>query len=77
MLDRLPPRIAIRQDAMLKCHHVVIDGPKTVIEPISEEISEAEKLYDFELMMKGGRNQRLSGVKTRSNKSSSCPCPIG
>jgi hypothetical protein len=58
VLNRLPPRIAIRQDAMLEVPHimVLIDDPgKTVIEPISEEISEAEKLYDFELMMKGGR----------------------
>ena len=55
-IDCLPN--CYRQDAILEVPHimVLIDDPgKTVIEPISEEISEADKLYDFELMMKGGR----------------------
>jgi hypothetical protein len=58
VLDRLPPRIEIRKNAVLEVPHimVLIDDPeKTVIEPISEEISGADQLYDFELMMDGGR----------------------
>ncbi|HHY83753.1 MAG TPA: DUF1015 domain-containing protein [Clostridiales bacterium] len=57
VLDRLPPRIAIRQDAVLETPHimVLIDDPeKIVIEPIAKNISEADKLYDFDLMMEGG-----------------------
>jgi hypothetical protein len=58
VLDRLPPRIEIRKDAVLEVPHimVLIDDPeKTVIEPISNNVSEADQLYDFELMMDGGR----------------------
>jgi len=58
VLDRLPPRVKIRKNAVLEVPHtmVLIDDPeKTVIEPISREISEEDKLYDFELMMNGGR----------------------
>jgi hypothetical protein len=57
VLDRLPPRIAVRRDAILESPHimVLIDDPeKTVIEPIADIISESEKLYDFDLMMDGG-----------------------
>ena len=57
VLDRLPPRIAIRKDAVLEAPHimVLIDDPeKTVIEPITEAISDSDKLYDFDLMMDGG-----------------------
>lgn len=57
VLDRLPPRIKIRQNAPVELPHimVLIDDPgKTVIEPLAEKASGLEKLYDFELMMNGG-----------------------
>ncbi len=57
VLDRLPPRIRIRQNAPIELPHimVLIDDPdKTVIEPLAEKASELEKLYDFDLMMNGG-----------------------
>ena len=57
VLDRLPPRISIRQGAVLETPHimVLIDDPdKTVIEPTSEHLSKMQKLYDFDLMMDGG-----------------------
>ncbi|MDD4679952.1 MAG: DUF1015 domain-containing protein [Clostridia bacterium] len=71
VLDRLPPRIAIRKDAVLETPHimVLIDDPeKTVIEPIAGNISEADKLYDFDLMMDGGhitgyRAERLETIE--------------
>ncbi len=55
ILDRLPPRMEIRKDALIELPHilVLIDDPKrTVIEPIAE--MKKEKLYDFDLMMGGG-----------------------
>lgn len=58
VIDRLPPRIQIREGAALELPHilVLIDDPNhTVIEPISEEKSELKKLYDFELMLESGR----------------------
>jgi hypothetical protein len=57
VLDRLPPRIKIRENAAIELPHimVLIDDPdKTVIEPLFQELGSMEKLYDFDLMMNGG-----------------------
>jgi len=57
VIDRLPPRIKIRENALSELPHVMllIDDPdKTVIEPLSEKIDSFEKVYDFDLMMNGG-----------------------
>lgn len=57
VLDRLPPRIAIRSWASLESPHIMVlidDEQKTVIEPLFEHIADYQKLYDTELMMNGG-----------------------
>jgi len=57
IVDRLPPRIEIRKDAPLELPHimVLIDDPqRTVIEPLFAKTSEYKKLYDTDLMQKGG-----------------------
>jgi hypothetical protein len=57
IVDRLPPRIKIREGALLELPHilVLIDDPNcTVIEPLREARSKLEKLYDFELMLDSG-----------------------
>lgn len=57
IIDRLPPRIKIREGAMLEFPHilVLIDDPnKTVIEPLAAAKNSFEKLYDFELMLGSG-----------------------
>jgi hypothetical protein len=57
IVDRLPPRIKIREGATLELPHilVLIDDPnRTVIEPLSEAKSKLEKLYDFDLMLDSG-----------------------
>ena len=57
IVDRLPPRIKIREGAPLELPHilVLIDDPnRTVIEPISAAKSQLEKLYDFDLMLDSG-----------------------
>ena len=54
---RLPPRVAVRQGADLELPHVLmlIDDPlKTVIEPLADEKDQMKKLYDFDLMERGG-----------------------
>ncbi len=71
VLDRLPPRIKIRRNAPIELPHimVLIDDPdKTVIEPLAEKAARLEKLYDFELMMKGGhiRGYKVSGEQDLS-----------
>lgn len=53
VLERIPPRVKIRQNAPLELPHVMLlvdDGSKTLI----ENIKKGEKLYDFELMEGGG-----------------------
>lgn len=55
IVDRLPPRIKVRQDAEIELPHimVLIDDPdQTVIEPLFEK--KLETLYDFELMEQSG-----------------------
>jgi hypothetical protein len=57
IVDRLPPRMKIREGALLELPHilVLIDDPnRTVIEPVSAAKSQLEKLYDFELMLESG-----------------------
>ena len=57
IVDRLPPRMKIREGAALELPHilVLIDDPEfTVIEPISTAKRELEKLYDFDLMLDSG-----------------------
>lgn len=58
ILDRLPPRIQVREKACLELPHimVLIDDPEqTVIEPLFKE--SLPGLYDFELMADGGHLQ--------------------
>ncbi len=57
ILDRIPPRVAIRRNATLELPHVIlfIDDPEqTVIEPALSSSCEREPLYDFDLMLGGG-----------------------
>lgn len=57
VIERLPPRIKIRQNAAIELPHimVLIDDPKKmVIEPLFDKLNQFEKLYDFDLMMNSG-----------------------
>ncbi|MCU7834620.1 MAG: DUF1015 domain-containing protein [gamma proteobacterium symbiont of Taylorina sp.] len=58
IVDRLPPRIKVRQDAAIELPHimVLIDDPqKSVIEPLFDK--NPELLYDVELMMDSGQTK--------------------
>ncbi|MCF7907089.1 DUF1015 domain-containing protein [Patescibacteria group bacterium] len=57
ILDRIPPRLQVREKASIELPHIMllIDDPEeTVIESLSQKIDELEKIYDTDLMMKGG-----------------------
>lgn len=57
VLDRIPPRVKIRENAPIELPHIMllIDDPeKTLIEKLFEKKDSFEKLYDFELMQGGG-----------------------
>jgi hypothetical protein len=57
IIERLPPRMRIREGARLELPHilVLIDDPqRTVIEPVGASTTQLQKLYDFELMQGSG-----------------------
>ena len=57
VLERIPPRAAVRRGAKLETSHILmlIDDPKeTVIEPIANARRSLRKLYDLDLMANGG-----------------------
>ena len=57
VLDRIPPRVAVRRDAAVELPHVMVlidDPKKTVIEPEIAACANYAKAYDFELMLGGG-----------------------
>lgn len=58
VLDRLPPRMDIRRDALLELPHVLLladDTECTLIELLTARRDQLPLLYDFELMADGGR----------------------
>ncbi len=68
VIERIPPRIKIRDGAMLELPHIMIlidDEKNTVIEPLSKEKDRMKKLYDAELMQGGGK---ISGYLINENK---------
>lgn len=57
ILERLPPRMRIREGASLELPHilVLIDDPeRTVIEPLQQQKDRLQLLYQTELMLGGG-----------------------
>lgn len=60
IVERIPPRIRIREGAALELPHilVLIDDPQgTVIEPLCKRRDDLVKCYDFDLMMDSGHLQ--------------------
>jgi len=58
ILERIPPRVRIRENAALESPHVLmlVDDPdQTLIEPVHAARDRLEPLYDFDLMLGGGR----------------------
>ncbi len=66
VIERIPPRVEIRKGACLELPHVMLlmnDETDGVIK--SAENSKKEKLYDFDLMMNGGR---IKGFRVSPDK---------
>ncbi len=69
VLDRIPPRVKIRENAPIELPHIMllIDDPeKTVIEPLFKRTADYHKLYDFDLMQGGGH---IRGWKVEDTES--------
>ncbi|MEG2429209.1 MAG: DUF1015 domain-containing protein, partial [Oscillospiraceae bacterium] len=57
VLDRIPPRVKIRENAPLELPHVMLlidDEEKAIIEPLENQKSDFLKVYDFSLMQNSG-----------------------
>ena len=57
ILERIPPRVRIRQDALLEIPHILVlyDDPEdNVLRPIKENLKQMDHCYDFDLMMDSG-----------------------
>ena len=57
VVERIPPRMEIRRDAVLEMPHVLLfcnDEKKILIESLEMEKEYLSKLYDFDLMEEGG-----------------------
>ena len=57
VLERIPPRVKVRENALLELPHIMIlidDNKKEIIEDLKNKVTEDDKVYDFELMQNGG-----------------------
>ncbi len=58
VMERIPPRVAIRKPALLESPHILVllnDPRKKVIEPLLRRMKKFPLLYDFDLMENGGK----------------------
>ncbi len=57
VIERIPPRMKVRENALLELPHIMIlidDDKKEIIENLKNEVTEEDVVYDFDLMQKGG-----------------------
>lgn len=57
VIERIPPRVKVRENAKLELPHIMIlidDDKKEIIESLKKKVTEKEKVYDFDLMKNGG-----------------------
>ena len=57
VIERIPPRVKVRENASLELPHIMIlidDDKKEIIENLKNEVTEKDLIYDFDLMQKGG-----------------------
>ena len=57
VIERIPPRMKVRENALLELPHIMIlidDEKKDIIESIKNKVNDNDVVYDFDLMQKGG-----------------------
>lgn len=57
VIERIPPRVKIRENASLELPHIMIlidDDKKDIIESLKDKVKETDVVYDFDLMKNGG-----------------------
>lgn len=67
VIERIPPRMKVRENALLELPHIMIlidDEKKNIIESLKNEVSTNDLVYDFDLMQNGGH---IKGYKIPDN----------
>ena len=57
VIERIPPRMKVRENALLELPHIMIlidDEKKEIIEGLKEKVTESDVVYDTDLMQNGG-----------------------
>ena len=57
VIERIPPRLKVRENAILELPHIMIlidDEKKKIIEILKNKVEEKDIVYDFDLMENGG-----------------------
>lgn len=57
VIERIPPRLKVRENALLELPHIMIlidDEKKEIIENLKNKVSDEDIVYDFDLMKNGG-----------------------
>lgn len=67
VIERIPPRLKVRENALLELPHIMIlidDEKKTIIEDLKNEVTDNDVVYDFDLMENGGH---IKGYKLNND----------
>ena len=67
VIERIPPRMKVRENALLELPHIMIlidDEKKDIIENLKNKVNENDVVYDFDLMQKGGH---IKGYKLNND----------
>lgn len=67
VLERIPPRVKVRENASLELPHVMLlidDDKKEIIEGLTNKVTNEDVVYDFDLMQNGGH---VKGYKVPDN----------
>jgi uncharacterized protein (DUF1015 family) len=57
VIERIPPRVKVRENALLELPHIMIlidDDKKEIIEDLKNKVTDKDVVYDFDLMQNGG-----------------------
>lgn len=67
VIERIPPRLKVRENALLELPHSMIlidDEKKKIIEDLKNEVTDSDVVYDFDLMENGGH---IKGYKLNND----------
>ncbi|MCD7893508.1 MAG: DUF1015 domain-containing protein [Erysipelotrichaceae bacterium] len=77
--SRIPPRLRIRENALLECSHVMVlidDKAQRLIEPLYEKKETLECIYDMDLMGNGGHLRGYSVIDDKAKEVNALLCQM-